>query len=192
MILSILLDGLTVFIPSLFDFLIVLTIFFGIFRGYTQGFIVQAISLFALLAGIYIATGLSMGFYNLIVDKSNVPLRNLPVIVFSLLFAFVFFGSNWVGIYVKKLVISVPVNIYGRVIGAFFGAIKYLFVASIVLLFVDRLDSSFTILNKENDSKLYEPVLLFGPTIIPKLNFEIKTAQPIELEDITIDTDNAD
>lgn len=190
MALFILLRGITVYIPSLFDFLIVLTIFFGIFRGYTQGFIVQTISLFALLAGIYVSAYLSMGFYYLIIDKSNVPLRNLPVIAFFLLFSVVVFGSNWVGVYVKKVVAPVKVNIYARVVGAFFGAMKYLFIASIVLLFVNRLDESFKIIDKDNDSKLYKPVLAFAPTVIPKLHFEIRQVEPIELDDVTVEPED--
>ena len=183
MLLSIILRG--IYIPSILDFLVILFIFFGIFRGYTQGVIVQTIALFALLVGVYISAIASMAFYDTIVDKSNVPLKHLPVIVFSLLFAMVVFGSNWIAIYIKKMVTSVKVTIYSRVWGAFFGAIKYLFIASIIFLFIQRLDESFKLFDEESETQLFEPVSKFAPTIIPKLKFEIKQPTPMELDDIT-------
>jgi len=182
-LLSIILRG--IYIPSVLDFLFILFIFFGIFRGYTQGVIVQTIALFALLVGVYISAIVSMAFYDTIVDKSNVPLKHLPVIVFSLLFAVVVFASNWIAIYIKKMVTSLKVTIYSRVWGAFFGAIKYLFIASILFLFVERLDESFKLFDETSETRLFEPVSKFAPTVIPKLRFEIKQPTPMELDDIT-------
>jgi len=182
-LLSIILRG--IYIPSILDFLFILFIFFGIFRGYTQGVIVQTIALFALLAGIYISAIVSMAFYDTIVDKSNVPLKHLPVIIFSMLFAVVVFFSNWIAVYIKKMVTPVKVTIFSRVWGAFFGAIKYLFIASILFLFVQRLDESFKLFDEESETRLFEPVSKFAPTVIPKLKFEIKQPTPMELDDIT-------
>lgn len=183
MLLTILLRG--IYIPSILDFIFILFIFFGIFRGYTQGVIVQTIALFTLLAGIYISAIASMAFYDTIVDKSNVPLKHLPVIVFSLLFAVVVFASNWVAIYIKKMVTPVKVTIYSRVWGAFFGAVKYLFIASIIFVFIQRLDESFKLFDEESETQLFEPVAKFAPMVIPKLKFEIKQPAPMELDDIT-------
>jgi membrane protein required for colicin V production len=184
-LLTILLRG--IYIPSILDFVFILFIFFGIFRGYTQGIIVQTIALFVLLAGIYISAIVSMAFYETIVDKSNVPLKNLPVIIFSLLFAVVVFASNWVAIYIKKMVATVKVTIYSRVWGAFFGALKYLFIASVIFLFIQRLDQSFKLFDEDSETRLFEPVAKFAPTVIPKLKFEIRQPAPMELDDITND-----
>lgn len=174
---------------SLFDFLIIGVLIWGTYKGYMQGVIVQTIALFALLAGVFIAAKLAMGFYNLLIDKSSVPLVNLPVIAFSLLFALVLYGTNYVAIAVLKQVASVPKNLYTKLLGAFFGALKYLVIASIFLIFVDRLDKSFTIIpTKEHErTKLFRPVVKFAPALIPKLKFEVREPMPLELNDVTVD-----
>jgi membrane protein required for colicin V production len=171
---------------SLFDFITIGVLIWGIYKGYMQGFIVQTIALFALLAGIYIAAVLAMGFYNLLIDKSAVPLRNLPVIAFAILFFPVLYTTNWVALKVLKQIISVPQNMYTKIIGAFFGALKYLFIISVFLIFIDRLDSSFQIITKKEHerTKLFKPVSNFAPTIIPKLKFDIREPKAIQIEDI--------
>jgi membrane protein required for colicin V production len=176
---------------SLFDFLIGGVLIWGIYKGYMQGFIVQSIALFALLAGIFIAGKLAMNFYNLLIDKSAVPLRNLPVIAFAIMFAPLLYGTNWVALAVLKQVSSVPKNMYAKILGAFFGAVKYLVIASVFMLFTDRLDKSFSIIteNEHRDSKLYKPVLKFAPSVISVLRFDIREPVPMELDDVTIDQD---
>jgi membrane protein required for colicin V production len=172
---------------SLLDFIIIIVLIWGIYKGYMQGFIVQTIALFTLLAGIYIAAVLAMGFYNLLIDKSAIPLRNLPVIAFSVLFGPVLYATNWVALNVLRQVSSVPQNMYKKVLGAFCGALKYLFILSIFMIFIDRLDSSFQILtqNEHKRTNLFGPVSKFAPTIIPKLKFEVREPKAIELEDYT-------
>ena len=83
------------------------------------------------------------------------------------------------------MVTSIKINIYSRVWGAFFGAVKYLFIASILFVFVQRLDESFNLIDETSETQLFEPVAKFAPTIIPKLRFEIKQPAPMELDDIT-------
>jgi membrane protein required for colicin V production len=171
---------------SLLDFLTIAVVIWGLYKGYLQGFIVQTIALFALLVGVYISAVIAMGFYNVLVDKSAVPLKNLPVIAFAIMYGPVLYGTNWVALNVLKQVNSVPKNMYAKVFGAFFGAFKYLFIASIFLIFVDRLDKSFTIIPKKEQgyTKLFRPLSNFAPTIMPKLKFEVREPKAIEIEDI--------
>jgi membrane protein required for colicin V production len=170
---------------SLFNFLIVVTLIWGIYKGYKQGFIVQTIALFALLAGVFIAGKLSMGFYNVLVDKSAVPLRNLPVIAFAVMYGPILFGANWVALSVLKQISSAPQTLYTKLLGGFFGGLKYLFIASIFLLFVDRIDRSFQIITEEEraDAFMYKPVLKFSTLVMPVLKFDVRAAQAEEIEE---------
>lgn len=174
---------------SLFNFLIFVTMVWGIYKGYLQGFIVQTIALFTLLTGVFIAGKLAMGFYNILVDKSAVPLRNLPVIAFAVLFGPVLFGTNWVALQVLKQVSSTPRTIYTKVIGGFVGGLKYLVIASIFLIFVNRLDKSYHIITDEEkqDAFLFKPILKLSTTIMPVLEFDVRPPKAEELEDETTD-----
>lgn len=174
---------------SIFDFLISGALVWGIYKGFVQGFIVHSIALLALIIGVFISAKLSMGFYNLLVDKSTIPLINLPVIAFSILFGLVLFGTNYAAFVVQKQVMPVQMTIYTKLLGSFFGALKYLFISSIFLIFVDRIDKSFKIRTEKERQRtiMYLPVLKFATTVMPVLNFDVREAVPIELEDITVD-----
>ncbi len=174
-----------IFIPSILDFLLVLFLAFAIFRGYTLGVIVETISLFALLAGVYVTSIFATSFYTSVVDKSNVYLNNLPLIIFAVLFGIVVFFADWTGVYVKKMVSSIKNNIFSRVWGAFFAVLKYLFILSVVFTFIQKLDEKHHVLDKENSSQLFAPIASIAPSIMPQLHFNIKQTAPVELDDIT-------
>jgi membrane protein required for colicin V production len=179
---------------SIFDFLVSGALLWGIYKGFMQGFIVHAIAMLFLLVGVFISAKLSMGFYNLLVDKSTVSLKNLPVIAFSLMFGLVLYGTNWGAIQVQKQVVPVRMNMYTKLLGSFFGALKYLFIASVFLIFIDRIDRSFKIRTEKERQRtiMYQPVLHFAPAIMPILNFDVRQATPMELDDYTSDPDQSD
>jgi len=182
-----------VFKIRIFDFLVGGAIIWGIFKGYMQGFIVHAIAMLALIAGTFLSAKLALGFYNILVDKSTVPLINLPVIAFSLLFGLVLFGTNYTALKVHKQVANVPLTIYTRILGSFFGALKYLFISSVFMIFVDRIDLSFKIRtqSERDNAILYAPVLKFAPMIMPILHFDVRQATPVELDDMTSDPERS-
>ncbi len=178
-----------IFIPSILDFLLILFFAFAIFRGYTQGVIVQAISLFALLSGVYIASIFAGSFYKVVVDKSNVHLSSLPIIIFAVLFGLVVFFSDWTGLYVKKMVASVQNNVFSRMWGAFFAVIKYLFMLSVFFMLIQKLDERYSLFGKESSTRLFDPIAAIAPAIMPQLEFKVKQTAPIELDDITNEPD---
>ncbi len=173
---------------SFFDFLILGVLGWGIYKGYLQGVLVQSIALFALLAGVFVTSKLSVSFYNSIIDKSTVALPNLPVIMFAIMFGIVVFFSNYVALKVQKEVIPVTKIIFTRVLGAFFAAVKYAFIISIFLIFIDKIDQNFSIItaNEKAASKLYNPFLKLGPSAISGLRFKVKEPQPIQISDIDV------
>jgi len=173
---------------SLFDFLIIGVLFWGVYKGYLQGVLVQAIALFAMLAGVFIASKLSVAFYNSIIDKSTIALPNLPVIMFAIMFGFIAFFSNFVALKVQKEVTPIPKGMYSRVLGAFFSAVKYAFVISIFLIFIDRIDKNVGIITvkEKQRTKLYQPFLKLAPAAISGLRFRVKEPELIELPEMNI------
>lgn len=178
---------------SLFDFIIAGIMFWGFYKGYAQGFIVQTIALFVLLAGVFVGSKVSMSFYYMVMDKSVIALPNFPVVVFALMFGFIILGADWAARIVQKQIESVPKPITTRVLGAFFGGVKYAFIISIFLLFVDRIDKSAHIIpdNEKSITLFYKPFRDFAPTILPRLKFEArtppKTNLPTDVQDMEIE-----
>ena len=170
---------------SLFDFLISTVMLWSLYKGYVQGFIVQTIALFVLLAGVFVGSKIAMIIYYMVMDKSVVALPNFPVVVFAIMFGFIIFLSNWTALFVQKQVESVPKPMTTRILGAFFGGVKYIFIISVFLLFIERLDNTFEIIPDKEKSRtiLYEPVKKFAPTLLPRLKFEVKQPDLLELPD---------
>ena len=160
---------------SLFDFIIVGVMIWGIYKGYVQGFIVQTIALFVLLSGVFIGTKFSISIYEMVIDKSTVTLPNFPIIIFALMFGFIVFAANYVALVVQKQIMSLPKPMTTRVLGAFFGGLKYMFIISVMLVFIDRLDSGYPFITPKEKSRtiFYSPFLKFAPTILPRLNFDL-------------------
>ncbi len=174
-----------IFIPSILDFLLVLFFAFAIFRGYTQGIIVQSMSLFALLSGVYISAIFANSFYNTVVDKSNIHLIDLPIIVFAILFGLVVFFADWTGLYVKKMVASIKNNVFSRMWGAFFALVKYIFIVSVVFMLIQKIDERHSLFGEKSSTQLFDPIAAIAPAVMPKLSFKTKQTAPVELDDIT-------
>ncbi len=173
-------------ISSLLDLCVIIFLFGAAFMGYTKGIIVQAISLLALLVGIYVSAIFANSFYETVVDKSNVYLSNLPVIVFAVLFGVVIFFSHWTGKHIKKMVENVQDNVYSKIWGAIVAVVKYLFIVSIIFMFAQKLNEKNSLFNPaNNNSNFFEPVAAIAPTIIPQLEFKSRQIAPVELDDIT-------
>jgi len=170
---------------SLFDFIITGVMLWSFYKGYTQGFIVQTISLFVLLAGVFVGSKISMSIYYMVIDKSVVALPNFPVVVFAIMFGFILFLADWTARFVQKQVESVPKPVTTRVLGSFFCAVKYAFIISVFLLFVDRIEKNAHIIPHKEKSRtiFYEPFKKFAPTILPRLKFEADTPPPADLPD---------
>jgi len=170
---------------SLFDFLITGIMLWSFYKGYMQGFIVQTIALFVLLAGVFVGSKISMSIYYMVMDKSVVALPNFPVVVFAIMFGFILFFSNWAALFVQKQVEAVPKPITTRILGALFGGVKYAFIISVLLLFVDRIEQNAHIIPHREKSRtiFYEPFKKFAPSILPRLKFEAGTPEQMDLPD---------
>ena len=170
---------------SLFDFLIVGTLGWGIYKGYRRGFFVQVISFFALLISIFITVKLIDSFHVFLSDKSTVGLAQLPAIVFAIFFVGIVYGMHKVGDLVEEWTESVELTVTMRVLGSVFSAVKYTFLIGIVLILLYRLDTNFDFITKaEKDrTNLFKPFRKLPPVFFPYLKFNTLHYQPYLLPD---------
>ncbi len=170
---------------SIFDFLIFIAIVWGVYKGYKRGFIVHIISLFALITGIFIAIKMVDSIYLFLADKSTVPLTQLPVILFVILFLLIIFGTHIAADIIEKTVQSLEKKIIDRTLGVAFNIIKYMFFISIFLIFIQKIDNSAKfITNDEREaSKLLSPFTKFASSVFPYLDFKITHKQAFLKDD---------
>lgn len=176
---------------SLLDVIITILLMWGVYKGYQRGFFVHALSLFVLIIGIFVSIKITQVISDYIIDRSTVPLLELPVILFGVLFTVMVFISHVSSDMIEKAVDKLEKNLTMRLLGVVFSTIKYLLFISIFLIFVYKLDASFNYLapKEKERTKLYEPFMQFGPALFPYLRFDAKNPIPKTSDKEGLNTD---
>ena len=157
---------------SFFDIIIVLVLIWAIYKGFKRGPVVHAISLLILIAGIAIFGYMSEGIAEYIRERASVKMPNLHITIFAILFSATIWLSNFVGDKIEKGAGSKPKGILNIALGILASVIKYLYLLSILLLFVSQTGLYSKVGSKEKDnSKLYTTVKNIAPDTIKTVAF---------------------
>ncbi|MEA2041786.1 MAG: CvpA family protein [Bacteroidota bacterium] len=159
---------------SFWDFVITVALFWAVFKGYRRGAIVHSVMLLVLLAGIGIAAKLSYGIYAGVQDKARVPLYNMPVVIFALLFIVAVVGSHIIGNKVMDNVGKTPRGFTNRILGIAVSVVKYLFILSASLIIIYKIDINYEFISQDEKSrtKLFYPVMNIAPSAFKILRFQ--------------------
>ncbi len=182
---------------SLFDFLIVIVLLWSLWRGYKRGAIIHSVALLVLFAGILLSAKLSYWLYDYLSERSRVPIINFPVIFFAILFIPIVVGSHYTASKVTANIGPEPKGLINKLLGMAVNFVKYLFMTSVVLIFIFKIDASHDFINKNERkrTKLFYPVLSIAPSAFNILSFpenhpvplgkpeEIKNKEEINLDD---------
>ena len=122
------------------DMFIIVLLIWAVFRGFTQGFIMQLTLLAALALGIFAALKLSGFTAEKLVDYISVSSESLYLISIGITFVLVFIGVNLVGKLVEKMVEAVQLSFINRLFGVIFSLGKTVILLGILLAFIDRID----------------------------------------------------
>ncbi len=167
------------------DLVFAILFLWAAYRGYTKGFIVQLATLAALLLGILGAVMFSDFTSSLIIKKFEVSGNYLPIISFAVTFIVIVIAVHLLAKMLNKLVDAIALGIVNRLLGVLFSVLKIAFIASIILVLINKVDNKYNFIpddTKEN-SIFYKPLSNFAPKIFPYLNFE-KIKGKIEEEQI--------
>lgn len=161
-------------LPAFTDVIIYLILFWAIYRGYMRGAIIHSVALLVLLASVTISIKLSYLIYEYIQDRARVTLYNLPVAIFFVLFVISVVGSHLVANKVIGNIGKTPTGTLNKVLGIFVNLVKYLFMLSIGLIMIFKLDANFSIIDEKEKEKttLFYPVLNIAPSIFNALRFQ--------------------
>ncbi len=154
---------------SIIDIILILILIWAIFKGYQRGPIVQALSLLTVIAGIAVSGSLSTEISDFIRQRSTISLSNLDIYIFAILFSATLWLSNLVADKTEKassVNLKKPINI---ILGIITNCIKYLYIVSIILLFVSQ--SGILPGKQERKSRFYKTVKLTAPSTIKTVAF---------------------
>lgn len=152
------------------DIIFAVPILWAIYKGFSKGFIIEIASLFAIVLGVY--GGIHFSFY--ISDLLKSDSEYSPLISFAITFLIIVIVVFLLAKLLEKSVNLLALGFLNKLAGAFFGFIKIAFIISVILIFVNKINSGNEIIPEETrkGSLLYAPVSAFAPLIIPKLNFD--------------------
>tara|TARA_B110000971_G_scaffold43394_1_gene42977 strand:+ start:8012 stop:8527 length:516 start_codon:yes stop_codon:yes gene_type:complete len=152
-----------------FDYLLLFPVLYGMYRGFTKGFILELASLIALLAGIYGAmhfSSITFGYLNKVLE---IEPSYLQLASYGLTFILIVLLVTISGKILTMLVKMVALGFINRILGAVFGGLKSLLILSVLLMFFDKLNTQFGFVkdNVIDSSFFYKPILSQSKSLYP-------------------------
>lgn len=149
------------------DLTIGIVLAIGSVRGFMKGFIVEVASLLALLLGLYGAYTFSGFVAGYLENQFSWSYEHLKLISFLLTFILIAVAINLLGKALTKVAEIVALGIFNKLLGAFFGGLKWLLILSVLInvfeLFVGQ--TAFDPPQTVRESRLYDVVKRVAPAI---------------------------
>lgn len=172
---------------NVIDIVIGVILLFGLVRGFMKGFIVELASLIALVLGIYGAIHFSYFAVDFLNNYFSWDEEYIKLAAFALTFLLIVIFILILGKLLTKLVGFIALGIVNRILGGVFGALKYVFIISVLLMFLNAYNKNITFLDDEKveNSVLFKPVERLAPMVLPPVlqelqEFEENNRFPIE------------
>lgn len=168
---------------AVIDIVLGVFILFGLVRGLMKGFFVEVASLLALVAGVYGAIHFSDFAAGFLQDKTQWDEKTINITAFAITFVIIVLAISLAGKALTKLANFAALGILNTFLGGIFGALKMALILSVVLNIFDRMNASFSFVDKDNieNTVFYDPIKGLVPMIFPNiLNISEYTKKPDE------------
>lgn len=159
------------------DLAVICLLLYGLARGAYRGFFVEVASLLALVLGVFGA--LHFSSFTAALLSAYIEWGYLPLLAFALTFIGIMIGVAWIGKLLTKLAKVVLLGFLNRLLGAVFGACKWLVICGVLVWILGQIDVFFNILpdTLTEDSLVFEPLKELGSYLFEQINTE---ENPIE------------
>lgn len=155
------------------DIILLILLLLSAFNGFKNGFVEELAGLVALILGIWAAIKFSavLGVY--LTDTFQLEGKYVNIIAFIGIFIFVIILINIIGALISNLLKAIRLNFINRLAGFLFGALKGILILSVFLVVINKIDQDVHLIPIEakNNSRMFEPVKDFAPTVFPFLDF---------------------
>ena len=121
------------------DIVLIIILIIGAYSGYKEGFLMELISLGAIILGVFLGFKLMGIVMILLEEKFNADKATLPYLSFGVIFILVVFLVRLLGKSVKNSMDKTFLGTMDQVMGSALGGFKTLFMMSILLWIVDSL-----------------------------------------------------
>ena len=160
------------------DLIILIPLALGAMGGFKKGFILEIITLLALILAViggfhFLHWGMSV-----LTDNFQLSGRFLPFLAFILIFAGIVAIMNAIGQALKKIIHMAFLGGIDRIAGAVLGAIKFVFLFSI-LIWVFQVFGVELPEHLQDDSFLYTYVVALAPATVELFSFIIPASSDL-------------
>jgi len=128
-------------------------------------------SLVGIVAGIYGAIHFSYILSDFFSENMNWDSEYVNLIAFAITFVLIVFLISLAGKILTKMAGFAALGIVNKLLGAGFGLLKMAFIASVIIMFFAATNEEIELVSKEKleDSKLYAPVKVIAPAVLPSI-----------------------
>ena len=153
------------------DIILSLILFYGLFKGFTRGLIIEAASLLSIVIGILGAltfTPIMESLLSYFLSDEKLP---SSIILFTASLILIIFGINFFAKNLTKFIKLVSLGGINKVLGGIFGVSKYVLLISILFVFVDQFSFMFEFFESNflEESVMFESLKNVGYYIIQLL-----------------------
>ena len=153
------------------DIIIGLIFFYGLFKGFTRGLIIEAASLLSIIIGILGAltfTPIIESLLSYFLSDEKLP---SSIIIFTASLILIVLSVNIFARNLTKFIKMVSLGGINKVLGGIFGVSKYILLISILLVFVDQFSFMFEFFESNflEESVMFESLKKIGYYIIQLL-----------------------
>ncbi len=154
------------------DIVLALLLLFAAINGFRKGFISELASLAALVLGVWGGIEFSYITTDFLTNRLGLETNHLNLISFLVTFVVIVILVHLVANSLSKLLEVAMLGWANKITGLVFGFLKTAFILSILLLIFNKIDDDVHILSQEtkSESRLYEPVRKFAPSVFPFIN----------------------
>jgi len=151
------------------DLIIVVFLFFAIFRGFINGMVNEVASLAALILGIWGAIKFSSFTAEKLYDYFDMTGQYVGIIAFLVTFGIIVIIIHFIGIIADKLITAVSLGFLNRILGIVFGLFKTVMIMSVFFVILNAIDARRPFLprDKIEESRFYNPISDIAPAIFP-------------------------
>ena len=154
-----------------FDIIIGLIFFYGLFKGFARGLIIEAASLLSIIIGILGAltfTPIIESLLSYFLSDEKLP---SSIIIFTASLILIVLSVNIFARNLTKFIKMVSLGGINKVLGGIFGVSKYILLISILLVLVDQFSFMFEFFESNflEESEMFESLKKIGYYIIKLL-----------------------
>ena len=151
---------------SVWDFVILVLLVAGAYRGFQKGLLMSVVSLVALVAGVVCALAWTPALLQYLSGRSQMSPELLSVLAFLIIFIGVIILINIVGKLIKIVIDLTPIGSIDGLVGALLGMLKWALGVSIILWVLDKVDVG---LPTDQDSAILSNVRQVAPYIFEQV-----------------------